>query len=204
MTKTLDEGVIKFKYNLKLGSSIEQQLYIELEKWRVLLFKMGLIGEYPIEKVGYGNLSKKVDASNRFIITGTQTGRLSQLTGSHYTKVTKCDLHKMTVEATGPIAPSSESLTHYAIYSSCNQISTIFHIHNTALWNYMIQHDLEATEKNIGYGTFEMAEAAKKCIGNKTSGVFVMKGHQDGIISYGSSSEEAGKQILELIKQSKK
>jgi hypothetical protein len=27
---------------------------IALEKWRALFFKLGLIGEYPIEKVGFG------------------------------------------------------------------------------------------------------------------------------------------------------
>lgn len=204
MTKMLDEGVIKFKYNLKLGAPIEKDSYIELEKWRVILFKMGLIGEYPIEKVGYGNLSKKLNTANQFVITGTQTGRFAHLTGMHYTKVTKCDLKKMSVEAMGPIAPSSESLTHFAIYSTCNQINTIFHIHNESLWNYMIENDLDATGENVSYGTQEMADAVKDCIGSKTSGVLVMKGHQDGIISYGTSAEEAGKIILETIKQSKK
>jgi hypothetical protein len=31
-----------------------------------------------------------------------------------------------------------------------------------------------------------------------------MAGHQDGIIAYGSSTEEAGKIILETLKESKK
>lgn len=205
MTKKLDEGVIKFKFTLKKSRPLDEGSYIELEKWRVILFKMGLIGEYPEEKVGYGNLSRKIAGTeNHFIITGTQTGRLAYLNGLHYTKVTKCNLAKMTVEAAGPIAPSSESLTHFAIYNACPHINAIFHVHSEKLWNYMIQNNMDSTSESISYGTQDMAEEAKKCIGNKKSGVFVMKGHQDGVISYGTSIEEAGKIILDVFKQSKK
>ncbi len=204
MTKTLDEGVIKFKYNLKLSKPLETNEYIDLEKWRVILFKMGLIGEYPVEKVGYGNLSKKVDPkSDQFVITGTQTGKFPNLSGGQYTHILKCNLKKMSVEAKGPIAPSSETLTHHAIYSSCSQINSIFHIHDPILWNYMIKHDMDATSEKVSYGTESMGEEASKCIGEKTSGIFVMKGHQDGIIAYGSSCEEAGKIILEIFKKSR-
>lgn len=205
MTKKLDEGVIKFKFTLKKSPPLDEGSYIELEKWRTILFKMGLIGEYPEEKVGYGNLSRKIAGTdNNFIITGTQTGRLPYLNGLHYTKVLKCNLNKMNVEAAGPIAPSSESLTHYAIYSSCPHVNAIFHVHSEKLWQFMIDNKMDATSESISYGTHAMAEEAKSCIGNKKSGIFVMKGHQDGVISYGTSIEEAGKIILDVFKQSKK
>jgi ribulose-5-phosphate 4-epimerase/fuculose-1-phosphate aldolase len=199
------EGVIKFKFNLKMSSQIEESLYINLEKWRVILFKMNLIGEYPTEKVGFGNLSRKVDpAQNQFIITGTQTGKYPNLDGSQYTKVTKCDLQKMSIEAMGPIAPSSESLTHYAIYESCPQVNAIFHVHHNELWKFMLSNNYTKTANNINYGTQEMAHEAQKCIGKNLKGIFVMEGHQDGIIAYGHSVEEAGKIILETLKESKK
>lgn len=205
MTKILDEGVIKFKFTLKKAPPLDEGSYIELEKWRVILFKMKLIGEYQTEKIGYGNLSRKISSNTgEFIITGTQTGRLANLSGLHYTRVTKCNLSKMNVEASGPIAPSSESLTHFAIYNSCPHINSIFHVHSKELWQYMIDKGLDATSESISYGTPEMADEAKKCIGNKKSGIFVMKGHQDGVISYGTSIEEAGKIVLDTFKQSRK
>ena len=68
----------------------------------------------------------------------------------------------------------------------------------------MIDKNMDSTSESISYGTIEMADEAKKCIGNKKSGVFVMKGHQDGIISYGTSIEEAGRIILDTFKQSRK
>ena len=205
MTKKLDEGVIKFKFTLKKAPPLDEGSYIELEKWRVILFKMKLIGEYPIEKVGYGNLSRKITGTdNEFIITGTQTGKFSNLSGLQYTRVVKCNLAKMNVEAAGPTAPSSESLTHYAIYNACPHINAIFHVHSKELWQYMIDKGMDATSESISYGTTQMATEAKKCIGNKKSGVFVMKGHEDGVISYGTSIEEAGKIILDTFKQSRK
>ena len=204
MSATPSEGVIKFKYNLKWTAPLEESSYIKIEKWRTILFKMNFIGEYLTEQVGYGNLScRQNQTGNSFIITGTQTGKHPNLDGSQYTKVQKCDLAKMSVDAIGPIAPSSESLTHFAIYKESPQINCVFHVHHPDLWRYMLDHDYDQTPENIDYGTHEMAAAAKICIGNKKKGIFVMAGHQDGIIAYASSAEEAGKVILDTLKESK-
>ena len=198
------EGVIKFKYNLKLSAPLNENLYIDIEKWRVILFKMNLIGEYPTEKVGFGNLSKRVIiAPEEFIITGTQTGKFAHLNGSQYTHIKKCNLKKMSLEAIGPVAPSSESLTHFAIYSTCPQVNYIFHIHNKDLWTYMLANDFSKTLKDVEYGTQQMALAAGDCIKNKSVGIFAMEGHEDGIVAFGNTAEATGKIILETVKQSK-
>ena len=203
MTNTPSEGVIKFKFTLKKSLPLEEKLFIDLEKWRALLYKMNFIGEYPIEKVGYGNLSKRLQAEE-FIITGTQTGHHANLDGFHYTHVSKCDLSKMLIEAKGPIAPSSESLTHYAIYSVCPEIKYIFHVHHNELWNFMLKNDYDKTSKDVDYGTQEMANEAKRVIGSKVCGIFAMEGHEDGIIAYGETAEQTGKIILDTLKEFKK
>lgn len=204
MTNIPSEGVIKFKYNLKLTAPLNQSLYIDIEKWRVILFKMYLIGEYPTEEVGFGNLSKRLNPqSEEFIITGTQTGKYSNLNGSQYTHIKKCNLKKMSLEASGPIAPSSESLTHFAIYSTCPQVNYIFHIHSNDLWKYMLENDFPKTSDDIEYGTQEMAAAASSCIQNKSSGIFAMEGHEDGIIAFGNTAEATGRVILDIVKQSR-
>jgi hypothetical protein len=46
-----------------------------------------------------------------------------------------------------------------------------------------------------------MAEASARLLSGKYQGIFVMKGHEDGIISYGTSAEEAGKVILDLYRK---
>tara|TARA_B100001971_G_scaffold215193_1_gene259974 strand:- start:60585 stop:61196 length:612 start_codon:yes stop_codon:yes gene_type:complete len=197
-----DEGVIKFKCTLKKTGALDESLFLNIEKWRTILYKISLIGEYKKEGLGYGNLSRRV-AQDEFVITGTQTGKYPNLTGHQYTRVVKCNLATMKVEATGPTNPSSESLTHYAIYSQCPQIQFVFHVHHKGLWEFMLNNGYDQTADNIDYGTQEMANEAIRCIGNKKFGIFAMKGHEDGVISYAQTSEDAGKILLETLKQSK-
>lgn len=200
METNRDEGVIKFQYTLKMAPAPEKEEFIKLEKWRALFFRLNMIGEYPIEKVGFGNLSARLD-SDTFVITGTQTGHLPHLKSQHYTKVTECNLRKGTVKARGMIAPSSESLTHHAIYLASNEIKYVFHVHHSPMWKYMIDANCDAIAENIPYGTQEMANAAIKLIAGRSSGAFVMKGHEDGIISYGKTAQEAGKILLDLYRK---
>lgn len=195
-----DEGVIKFKFTLKRAPAPQMNQVIDLEKWRALFFKLGLVGEYPIDKIGYGNLSLRL-SNKSFLITGSQTGHLAHLQAHHYTKVIDCDLKKGSVTAEGLIPPSSESLTHFGIYQANPAINYVFHIHHKQLWELMLNGDYDAIEEGIAYGTQEMAHAASELMKNKTSGIFVMKGHEDGIISYGTTAEEAGKIILNLYRK---
>lgn len=200
MNNSRDEGVIKFKLTLKRAPAPEQTQFIALEKWRALFFKLGLIGEYPNEKIGYGNLSSRLNKKS-FIITGSQTGHLPHLQAHHYSKVIDCDLKKGSVTAEGLIPPSSESLTHYGIYEANSAIQCVFHVHHTELWEMLQTGNFDSISEDIHYGTQAMAKAASDLLGNKNSGIFVMKGHEDGIISYATTAEDAGKNLLELYRK---
>ena len=200
MNSTRDEGVIKFKLTLKRAPAPEQTQFIALEKWRALFYKLGLVGEYPIDNIGYGNLSSRIQKKT-FIITGSQTGHLAHLQAHHYTKVIDCDLKKGSVTAEGLIPPSSESLTHYGIYEANPAIQYVFHVHHPKLWKLLQQEDYDFIDEGIQYGTQEMANAASELLKDKTSGIFVMKGHEDGIISYATNAEDAGKNLLDLYRK---
>ncbi len=200
MNHPRDEGVIKFKLTLKRAPAPEMNQVIALEKWRALFFKLGLVGEYPTEKIGYGNLSSRLQ-KNIFIITGSQTGHLPHLQAHHYTKVIDCDLKKGVVTAEGLIPPSSESLTHFGIYEANPLIQHVFHVHHPLLWKKMMEGNFDSVDEELTYGTIEMAQATQNLISGKTSGVFVMKGHDDGIISYGANADEAGKNLLDLYRK---
>jgi Class II Aldolase and Adducin N-terminal domain len=195
-----EEGVIKFKLTLKRAPAPEMNQVIALEKWRALFFKLGLVGEYPIDKVGFGNMSSRLSRKT-FIITGSQTGHLAHLQAHHYTKVIECDLKKGSVLAEGLIPPSSESLTHFGIYEANQAINYVFHVHHQKLWEFLKNGPFDSIDEDIAYGTQAMADAATQVIGTKTSGIFVMKGHEDGVISYGATAEEAGKIVLELYRK---
>ena len=200
MNNARDDGVIKFKLTLKRAPAPEQAQFIALEKWRALFYKLSLIGEYPNEEIGYGNLSSRLP-KKAFIITGSQTGHLAHLQAHHYTKVIECDLKKGSVTAEGLIPPSSESLTHYGIYEANQAIQYVFHVHHPKLWEMLQSSDSDFISEDIPYGTQEMANAAYQLLANKTSGIFVMKGHEDGIISYATTADDAGKNLLELYRK---
>lgn len=201
-TVAMDDGVTKFKLTLKMAAAPQTAEVVPVEKWRAILWRLRLVGEYPNEKIGYGNLSVRLPLlKNGFLITGTQTGHRPHLRREHYTRVVSCDPARNLVKAEGAIGPSSESLTHYAIYEAQPQVNAVFHVHHKLIWERMLTSGADAIDESIAYGTREMAEAAKLAIGGKDSGVIVMKGHPEGIIAYGPSPEVAGKLLLKLYRE---
>lgn len=209
--KVIDDGVIKYdRSNFSLCPSLPAAEYSELEYWRKKLFELNLIGEYPEQQIGFGNMSMVQNYSAfstssypQFIITGTQTGKFKDLTGEHYTRVLDYDIDNLKIKMMGPLEASSEALTHAAIYSANSKIKVIFHIHSNPLWRGMIDDKSNFTAKSIPYGTVEMAHATQKCIEGKDHGCFVMKGHDDGIVIYGENLEQVGKITLGLHRKYK-
>ncbi len=204
-----EEGVIKYdRSGFNQTGALPESEYIGLERWREKLFKLALIGEYDDLKVGYGNISMLKNLTHlhaftgpQFVITGTQTGKYPTLTGEHYTQVVGHDVENSRLTSFGPIEPSSEALTHASIYLAAPNVSAIFHIHSTEIWEGMIRENLPGTPDNIEYGTLEMANCVRELTTGKNAGSFVMKGHQDGVIAYGRNLDEAGAEILELYRK---
>ena len=204
MSSASNNSVIKYKFNLKMSSPINEEHFLELEKWRSIFHKMNLIGEYRTTKVGYGNLSKRILPNEEsFIITGAGTGGYAHLSGMQYTKVTKCNLPKLTIEAVGPIAPDDETLTHHAIYLNNPHIHFIYHIHNIQLWNYMLKSGLDNTDEEVDHRSLDFSNAAKVIIQNKKQGIFALSDLEGGVIAYADTAENAGKIILETLKSSR-
>jgi hypothetical protein len=207
--KVIDDGVIKYdRSNFTQCGPIDLVEYLSLEYWRKKLFKLNLIGEYAEAGVGFGNLSEIRDYSQfhktphpQFVITGTQTGKYSELDGNFYTRVLDYDIEKLKINMMGPIEASSEALTHAAIYSHNKKIQAVFHIHSQKIWKGMIDDQANFTASDIPYGTVAMARATERCIGNKESGIFCMHGHEDGVVAYGRTLEEAGEIILKTCRQ---
>lgn len=204
--KVIDDGVIKYdRSNFTQCGPIDLVEYSGLEYWRKKLYKLNLIGEYPLEQVGFGNISEIKDYSGfdkvnvpQFVITGTQTGKYPELDGRFYTRVLDYDIDHLKIKMMGPVEASSEALTHAAIYAHNKKIQAIFHIHSADIWKGMIKDECDFTDRSIPYGTVEMARATEKCIAQNDSGSFCMHGHEDGVVAYGRNLEEAGQLILDL------
>ena len=207
--KVIDDGVIKYdRSNFSHSSPIDFVEYSKLEYWRKILYKKNLIGEYPGVNIGFGNLSEIKDYDGyykasvpQFLITGTQTGKFSELNGNHYTRVLDYNINLLQIKMMGPIEASSEALTHASIYGHNSNIKAIFHIHSKLIWNGMILNHSAATPESVSYGTVEMARATETCVGKNNFGEICMKGHEDGVIAYGRTLEEAGEIILRLYEK---
>lgn len=200
------EGVIKYNLDhqqIALDNSI---LLSELNTWRTILFKLKLIGkiEERYQGYGFGNISQRVNSSDtktpQFIISGTQTGGIESLPKHHYCLVFKANPIKNSISSKGQIKPSSEALTHATIYQQDKQIQTVIHIHSPEIWKNTKQLKLAYTSADITYGTAEMANEVERLMQTeqlKNEKIFSMLGHEDGIIAFSDSLEDAA---LSLIK----
>lgn len=195
----IDEGYIKFESNWLPGPAPAAEAVDRLERWRRPLFDEGLIGHYEDLGVGYGNISIRL-GGNQFVISGTQTGHLAETTGEHYALVTGYDIAANRVSSTGKVQASSESLTHAAIYELDQRINAVVHVHSGKLWN-TFRDQLPTTSPDVSYGTPEMAEEFRRLFGETdfaAMGIAVMGGHDEGILSFGDTLEEAAVRVLSL------
>ncbi|MES2621783.1 MAG: class II aldolase/adducin family protein [Bacteroidota bacterium] len=187
---------IKFNCRWLEEKPLDYKYLKELNQWRNRLFKAGLIGVYP-DGIGYGNMSIRFQR-DKFIITGTATGHLQRLNARHYTQVTAFNLDKNRVTTVGPIKASSESLTHAMLYECNKEINAVFHVHHKGLWKKLMRV-VPTTKASIEYGTTAMANEMLRLFKETdlaTQKIFVMAGHEDGIVTFGKTMDEAGEKIL--------
>ncbi len=192
------DGVIKYNFTKEHSKEPSHSAYIHIEEARARLFALKLIGSK--DNVGYGNISQRVDGPS-FIITATQTGHLLHLTGTHYTVVNSCHEESFSLSYSGIAKPSSESFTHHTLYSLNSSINAVIHVHNSALWQYMLNRNYLSTP-DIEYGSIEMMEATKALYLNQNplnNPLFAMHGHKDGIICFGTDIKSAEHTLLQLI-----
>ena len=160
------------------------------------MYTAHLVGVYE-DGTGFGNMSIRFE-KNKFIITGATTGRLNKLTAEHYTFITEYDIDKNSLTCEGPIKASSESLTHAMIYKCDEEIKAVFHVHHQALWKKLM-NVVPTTDAAIEYGTSEMAKEMSRLFKETNllqQKILVMAGHEEGIITFGKTMEEAGEKIL--------
>jgi ribulose-5-phosphate 4-epimerase/fuculose-1-phosphate aldolase len=196
------EGVIKYQLtheDAPLPSGINSS---ELNNWRAKLSEVGLIGQDPARYDGYGfgNLSQRY-APGGFVITGSQTGELPELGASQYAWVKSADTSQNAIISLGETKPSSEALTHAAVYDTCPQVQFIFHAHSPDIWVKGSELGVPVTE-DVPYGTPEMAREVTRLLnepGGQEPGIFTMRGHEDGVVAYGATAREAGSRLLEFL-----
>jgi ribulose-5-phosphate 4-epimerase/fuculose-1-phosphate aldolase len=183
---------VKFTYG-RAGADIASfDALAELNACRRKLMDRHLLGVYS-NGIGFGNVSVRDGATSNFYITGSATGGLPELSLTDCVRVIDCDFKKNWLRYEGNAIPSSESLSHAAIYQSDSSASAVIHCHDSALWQRLLDR-VPTTSNTVPYGTPEMAYEIMRLfevgdVGSKK--MFVMAGHQDGIVAFGKNLDDA-------------
>jgi ribulose-5-phosphate 4-epimerase/fuculose-1-phosphate aldolase len=143
--------------------------------------------------VSFGNLSIRDGATENFYVTGSATGALPDLTLDDCAIVVAYNFEKNGVRYDGVAIPSSESLTHAAIYESDANAGAVIHCHDSKVWLALLSQAPIAS-KPAKYGTPEMAFEIPRLFANRDlhrRKILVMAGHDGGIVTFGKDLEEA-------------
>jgi ribulose-5-phosphate 4-epimerase/fuculose-1-phosphate aldolase len=205
-----DEGVIKFRMEHSeraLAPSRYGELACKLIAWREIMALTGLVGQDPqrYEGAGYGNVSGRIGAPaaplgrRSFLITGTQTSGQRCIGLESFAVVESYDDRRNRVVSHGSREPSSESMTHGAVYDLGPHIRCVLHAHSPILWKARRALGLPTTDRRAAYGTPLMAQEVRRLY--RTSAlaerrILAMGGHEDGIVVFGRSPEEAGSTLI--------
>jgi hypothetical protein len=203
---TRQEGVVQFNLTFISTDPLPAAMIHSLSAWRQLLFRLGLIGQDSRRYggLGYGNISIRRESGNAasFIISGTQTGGMDRLFPEHYSLVKTFDPATNSVVAEGVVRPSSESMTHGSLYLLDRTIGAVIHVHSPEIWILADSIGIPVTRRDVHYGTPEMAEEVFRLFQNTPVSelkIFAMGGHEDGIVSFGSSLEQAGLTLVRYL-----
>ncbi|MGX2041412.1 class II aldolase/adducin family protein [Methylocaldum sp. MU1018] len=194
------EGVVKYRLNYTAAPPADPEVVAELNAWRTILYRLGLIGldSRRYGGLAYGNVSIRCGATG-FLISGTRTGGLPALSNEHYSRVTGFDLERNLIVAEGPVPPSSEALTHAAVYRSAGEAGCVLHVHSPEIWEKAGALGIPVTDRQVGYGTPEMADEVGRLIRASKGPVIAMGGHEDGIIAFGGSVESAAINLIRSL-----
>jgi ribulose-5-phosphate 4-epimerase/fuculose-1-phosphate aldolase len=207
------EGVVKFTAE-HTHSALPARRYgglvCQLVAWREIMSKTQLVGQDPrlYGGAGYGNVSGRVGppgaglGRRAMLITGTQTGGLERVGLGHFCLVERYDYHRNTVESRGSVEPSSETMTHGAIYDLSPHIRFVFHGHGPVIWRQARALRIPTSDEAVAYGTPAMAEEVHRLYRSSSlaqTGIMAMGGHEDGIIVFGRTAEEAGRVLITYL-----
>ena len=193
---------VKFKYGRASDEIAPFDQFAELNECRRKLLELQLIGVRS-NGVSFGNLSVRDGVTNNFYVTGSATGALSELTLADCAKVVAYDFERNWLRYEGAAIPSSESLTHAAVYKSDGSARAVIHCHDSRLWLTLLDR-VPTTSKAAEYGTPEMACEIIQLF--QTGEVhrrklFVMAGHEGGIVTFGRDLEEAFAVLMQERKE---
>ena len=186
------DGVIQFRLHHRTAPPAAVAELRLLSELRNALHARGWIGRDPARYggLGYGNVSV-AQSGGAFLISATQTGHLSSLSADHWVTVLNASPTTNELWSEGPALPSSESLTHAAIYQA-SEARFVAHIHHPLLWRAVCAGIvvLPSTPADATYGTPAMAAALSRIAAREPLPfAAAMTGHEDGLMAAAHSPD---------------
>ena len=194
------EGVIRFDLTHTKPPALPVEDTAGLRAWFTILRQLELLGQDPGRYLGYayGNISTRTE--DGFVISCTQTSGKTALQQEDFALVTGFDTPSNRLVSEGPCPPSSEAMTHGAVYQALPRTGAVFHVHSPIIWRQARALALPETDPSIEYGTPEMAEAVSALLEENTPDrIFSMGGHEDGIIACAGNTEKAGTLLIKTL-----
>lgn len=212
-TAPASEGAILFAARHRdepLPPGRHDELICRLVAWREILSRLGLVGRDPAlyDGFAYGNVSARVGPPSAprgrrsFLVSGTQTSGKPCLGRDDFCLVERYDAAANAVDSRGAVLPSSESMTHGAVYDLGPHVRVVFHVHCPTLWQRRRELRLPTSRADVGYGTPEMAREVERLHRETALGsrqIFAMGGHEDGLVAFGRDCDDAGQVVLRAL-----
>ncbi|MBA3385815.1 MAG: class II aldolase/adducin family protein [Chthoniobacterales bacterium] len=198
-----ETGAVKFSYEQVAVAPVEFAGLEEMNACRRKLMQLGWLG-VESNGIGFGNLSVRIGRTNRFFITGSGTGGFAQLAPEQFAEVIEYDFQRNWLHCAGETVASSESLTHAAVYEADASVSAVIHCHSATGWKRLLGR-WPTTDPDVEYGTPEMARAVMRLFQTtdvKERRLFVMAGHEGGIVAFGKDCNEAFPVLLSAMNAS--
>ena len=197
------EAVIQFQSDHEAVLACDAADIVEIERWRREFRTRQFVGQHPdrYEGLGYGNLSARLQ-DGTVLITGSQTGCLDALQPAHYVRILEFDPDQNRVRSRGLSKPSSETMTHMAVYQSVCGARYVFHTHCPKLWRAAKRLKLPITDPDAKCGTPELFHRVVELLENqdvRSGGILSMGGHEDGILTWGKTADDAGFALLRFL-----
>ncbi|RMF15943.1 MAG: class II aldolase/adducin family protein [Gammaproteobacteria bacterium] len=198
------EGVIQFSAVCESGDvpGAASDLCCEVGPMREHLIRLGWVGARPdrYAGLGFGNLSVRDDSAG-FYVTASQIGGELPLRPDHWCLVLSVDAENNRVRYQGKRPPSSESMTHAAVYEAHPDAACVVHVHAPEVWQQRHALPYPQTSEAITYGTPGMYEETLRLVPQARDGVLVLGGHEDGLLIWGATVDEAYSRLLRLQEQ---
>ena len=194
------EGVVKFQVEhfIRPLDSALIPLARVLTSVRTCLHDVGLVGMH--HGIGYGNVSCRIPSEyGSFLITGTATGEPRVLPLEEFAVVEASFPSENRLLSSGIARPSSESMTHAAVYAVRADVGCVIHVHCRQMFEQLMHSDTPRTPENVAYGTPAMAVAvARLATTLPQEGLFVTPGHPDGVFAFGKDLRSTTERLVEL------